>query len=369
MSGPEGVAETARAGAIAPPSPSRLERFLQYLRAHPILCLAILTPGLPEYLSTSSPVLNLVANPFWFFFGLAINVGQYTAGALLIREAVIRWKKGWGTLFLLALAYGITEEGLGDNTLFNNTHHVDGTLGVYGHFLGVNWVWSMGVLSFHVIYSIGLPILLLGLALPATRGRRLIGRQGIYVALGSLAASTALETILVWGEYRFWMGIPILVGALLVIGGLVFAARRVPANFWEPRTPTASTGSGTVFAAGFLFFPALFLLEYGVSTYGVPPALVILAELVVLGILLEYLRRTIGQRGNERRLVDLAFGFVAWQAVFGFLLTLGLPYTVPLIVVAVLFFARLRRAYPDRALDPVSPGVGSIPPGAQADIP
>src|SRR5208282_1582043 len=100
--------------------------FIAFLRAYPILCLAILTPGIPEYLSTSSSLLTVVTLPFFFPIQMAINVGQYTAGALLIREAVIRWHKGWGTVFLLGLAYGITEEGLGDNTLFNSNHGADG---------------------------------------------------------------------------------------------------------------------------------------------------------------------------------------------------------------------------------------------------
>jgi hypothetical protein len=82
-------------------------------------------------------------------------------------------------VFLLGAAYGVTEEGLGDNTLFNSTHGADGVLGVYGHFLGVNWVWATGVLAFHVAVSIGLALLLLGLALPETRGKSLLTPSGV----------------------------------------------------------------------------------------------------------------------------------------------------------------------------------------------
>ncbi|HYA11047.1 MAG TPA: hypothetical protein VEH10_05200, partial [Thermoplasmata archaeon] len=162
-------------GSASAPATGTSAHLLAALRSRPILCLALLTPGIPEYLSSSSPLLNLVVNPGWFFLGLAINVGQYTAGALLIREALIRWRKGPATGLLLALAYGITEEGLGDNTLFNSTHGADGVLGHFGRFAGVNWVWACGVLAFHVVFSIGLPIVLLGLALPSTRGRSLLG--------------------------------------------------------------------------------------------------------------------------------------------------------------------------------------------------
>jgi len=344
-----------------PPRSDRLDRFLRFLRAHPILCLAILTPGIPEYLSTSSPVLNLVANPFWFFLGLAINVGQYTAGALLVREALLRWKKGWATLVLLALAYGITEEGLGDNTLFNSNQGAEGVLGSFGRFAGVNWVWSTGVLAFHVIYSIGLPIVLLGLALPATKGRSLVGRRGLTVAFTTLTMSTALELAIVLGSFHFWMGWPLFFGCLGAIAVLVFAAYRLPGNFARPATDLPRLrpwGAGVI---GFSVFPILFFLEYYVSALAVPAVAIIATEALFLAFLCELLRRRVGRSRNEYVVVNLAFGFILWQCVFGLLLTLGVPYTLPLVLVAVWFFVRLRRAYPAPG---GQPSVTSGPAGA-----
>jgi hypothetical protein len=342
----------------------RVDRFLTYLKAHPIWCLALLTPGIPEYLSTSSALLALVTNPIFFLLQILINVGQYTGGALLIREAMIRWRKGWATGLLLALAYGITEEGLGDNTLFNSNRGADGVLGTFGHFAGVNWVWATAVLAFHVIYSIGLPILLLGLALPATRGRSLVGRRGILVALGSLTAATATETAIVWGEFHFWMGPYLLVGSFVMIALLVVAAYRAPRDLLAPRAVYPTARPWQVGAIGFLFFPIGFVLEYGFTSTAVPPAAIILVELIAFGGLFEFVRRGIGTVQHDYLLVDLAFGFVLWQAVFGFLLTLGLPYTLPLIVLAVVFFLRLRRAYPEPRTLMGQGGPPAVPSGA-----
>jgi len=335
--------------------------FLGFLRSHPILCLAILTPGIPEYLSTSSSLLSIVVNPAWFVIQLAINVAQYTAGALLIREAILRWHKGWGSLFLLGLAYGITEEGLGDNTLFNSNHGADGFLGWFGRFDGVNWVWSTGVLSFHVIYSIGLPILLLALALPQTRGVSLVTGRGIAVCFTTLVASTSLEAVIVYRAFHFWMGFALLAGAMIVIMVLVVAAYFLPRDAWRPATEQPHLSALGAGVWGFAVFPVLFTLEYFVPATGIPPVFIIAAEVVFLMIVLETWRRTVGRIRNEYVLVNLAYGFVLWQAVFGMLLTLPILYTIPLVALAVWFFTRLRRAYAPRP-SPIPPdGARGIP--------
>ncbi len=286
MGSSTGPAPSVARNAPAPPSRTPV-RFLAWLKAHPIVCLALLTPGLPEYLSTSSPVLALVTNPAFFFLQILINVGQYTAGALLVREAMVRWRKGWGTVLLLGLAYGITEEGLGDNTLFNSNHGADGVLGSFGRFVGVNWVWATGVLAFHAIYSIGLPILLLRLALPATRGQPLLGRQGIFLAFASLIASTAVETVIVYGTFHFWMGTGLLVGSAVAIAVLVALAYRVPSDLGAPPTDRPLARPWQVGAIGFLFFPVAFFFEYGFTSTAVPPAAILVGEVIVLALLLD----------------------------------------------------------------------------------
>jgi hypothetical protein len=165
--------------------------------------------------------------------------------------------------------------------------------------------------------------------------------------------------LLVFRLDHFWLGWPLLLGSLTTIGVLVYAAYLVPRDFGGPTTRYPSIGAGTVGVVGFVFFPVAFVLEYGFTSAPVPAAVIIGIELVAFGLLAELVRRGIGRERNNYLLVNLAFGFVLWQAVFGLLLTLGLPYTLPLIVVALLFFFRLRRAY--------APAAG-IPPGASGPL-
>ncbi len=61
---------------------------------------------------------------------------------------MIRWRKGWASVFLLGFAYAILEEGLALRTLYNPLAGPVGILGYYGHWLGVNWVWTVGLFPF-----------------------------------------------------------------------------------------------------------------------------------------------------------------------------------------------------------------------------
>src|SRR5438067_2984259 len=173
-----------------------LSKLVRFLKSHPILFLLLLTPGIPEYLSASSQITLLVINPPLFFLLLAANIGLYGSGVILIREAMIRWKKGWASVFLLGVAYGIVEEGLALWTLFYSNAGPVGNLGFYGHWLGVNWVWTMGLVIFHSVYSIGLPISLFGLAFPKLKSKSLVSGLRVKATLATLiTVSIALFTL------------------------------------------------------------------------------------------------------------------------------------------------------------------------------
>src|SRR5256886_5841123 len=103
----------------SPQSTSLVSKLVRILKSHPLLFLLLLTPGIPEYLSASSQLTLLVISPLIFFGLLAANLGLYGSGVILIREAMIRWKKGWASVFLLADAYGMAKEGIGLGTLSN----------------------------------------------------------------------------------------------------------------------------------------------------------------------------------------------------------------------------------------------------------
>src|SRR5438309_8430519 len=92
------------------------------VRWYAIVSLVIIAACLAEFLTGSTPILGAFANPL----GLVFNVGLYGGGALLIREAAIRWRKRWGAVLLLGGACDVGEEGLSAMTMLKRTSPVLG---------------------------------------------------------------------------------------------------------------------------------------------------------------------------------------------------------------------------------------------------
>lgn len=313
------------------------------LGRHPVLCLLLLTPGIPEYLSGSSPLNAVVLNPAMFLFQLAANLGLYGPGVLLIREAMVRWKKGWGSVLLLGAAYGILEEGVALSTLFNPLASPVGTLGVYGHWLGVNWVWVAGIVPVHMIYSISIPILLLGLALPGTRDRPFLSGRKLAATVVILGADVLGLFLLVTLGEKFWMGFPVLVGSFAAILLLVLVARKVKAGVLHARSELPRVGPRKLAVLGAVFYPCVLVSEFLPKSAGVPAMLDFPLVIVVQALFLVYVLRVGGSTGNGVILAAFAFGLIIPIAAFGVVSQAALP--VPLLAdgVMVLFFVSLWR--------------------------
>lgn len=314
-----------------------------YIRAHPILLLVLLSPGIPEYLSGSSSWAVLVANPIIFALFVLLNVGLYTTGIILIREAVLRWHKGWASVFILGIAYGILEEGLALQTLFNPNAQPVKELGVYGHWMGVSWVWTTGLLLFHTTISVGLPLLLFGLAFPNLKGKSLLSpsRQKWCIML------LTLDCLVLYGIVRYWPGWPIMIGSLLAILVLALLAKHVPSKFASPNFSLPKRPR-RLLLTGLLFFPAVLLTGVIGAGAGIPPILTIVLDLVFATALLVLLRRSIGSRDNNKQKTALAIGLVLPILCFGLIASLGLPIIIFADFGFLYFIRRLWKRYTSR---------------------
>jgi len=326
----------------SPPPMSMLSRLVRFLKSHPILFFLLLTPGIPEYLSASSQITLLVIFPPLFFLFLAANLGLYGSGVILIREAMIRWKKGWASVFLLGVAYGIVEEGLDLWTLFYSKAGPVGNLGFYGHWLGVNWVWTVGLLIFHSVYSIGLPIFLFGLVFPELKSKSLVSGSRLSATVFIFILDSIFLFVFVSAIYSGYNP----GGALLLFSGLVAAAfvglaRKLPANFLKAN-PGQPRWSPRRFAfVGALLFPATLLAGGIAAGASLPPEIPMVLDIVLAIFILMRAYKSMGSANNQEQKVALGIGLVFPIAVFGLIASIGLAN--PLIVLADLLFILFSR--------------------------
>jgi hypothetical protein len=153
--------------------------------------LVFLAPLVAEFLLGNLPIKMLSA--------LIVLAPFYGGGALLIRETTRRAGRGWPTVVLLALAYGIVEEAFTTQTLFNpnymhlNLHLLDSA---YIPALGISAWWTLFVLALHTVWSISVPIALIEATVPRHASTPWLGNWGLAVTavlyvLGA-AANTAI---------------------------------------------------------------------------------------------------------------------------------------------------------------------------------
>ena len=323
-----GVPHPDSEGSSRQSEPGLLARPLAFFRRHPVALLLLFSPGIPEYLSGSSAVAALVLNPGLFVFQIVANLGLYGPGVLLIREALVRGGKSWPSLLAWGSAYAILEEGVALSTFFNPHSSVVGVLGFYGHFLGVSWVWAIGLLMVHTVYSISLPILLLGLVLPETRAQSLLSVR----ARGALLAILALDVAFLFGFVllgeHFWMGGPILLASLAVIGGLVLLGARLGPGTIPP-VGSPPRGSPRMFGVlGAALFPGTLLLEGILGSADVPAAGTFVALVGFYVVWGATVLPRLGRSGNHREMVALASGLLAPLLLFGLLSQLYLPLVI-----------------------------------------
>jgi hypothetical protein len=330
-----------------------LSKLVRFLKSHPILFLLLLTPGIPEYLSASSQITLLVLNPVLFFLFLGANIGLYGSGVILIREAMIRWKKGWASVFLLGVAYGIVEEGLALWTLFNPLAQPVGNLGFYGHWLGVNWVWTVGLLIFHSVYSIGLPIFLFGLIFPELKSKSLVSMRGVRISVLGLTIDSILLFLLesaIYGPYNPGVGLMIFSGVLITI--LVIVARKLPGDFLKMKLSQPKWGPRKFAIVGALLFPVTLLTGGLAAGANIPPEIPMIVDIIFAMFILTRSFSSMGSVNNQEQKVAFGVGLLFPIVVFGLIASIGQANF--LIVVADLFFVlfsrRLWRKWHQRTL-------------------
>jgi hypothetical protein len=202
-------------------------------RLAPALGVVLLAPITAEYLygydDSTGDVGELLG-------GLFLFAPLYGGAALLIREAARRAGRGWPTILLLGLAFGVLEAGLVDQSMFNPSYRdISYWHDMFGptHLRGIGFNPNMALVfaSGHAIWSVAAPIALVETLVPARRATPWLRPPGLVVTgvLLVLAAAAVLAWHLDTETFRPSVGQ--VVGAALgvvVLGSAAFLVGRRP---------------------------------------------------------------------------------------------------------------------------------------------
>jgi hypothetical protein len=320
-------------------------------RLSPSLLLFLLAPAIGELLSGSSPPLEFFFPPTLILLAL-----MYGCGALVCREIVVRWGKGWLSLLLLGMAYGIYEEGIVIRSFFNPGWEDLGNLAHYGRWAGVNWVWAEHLTHYHALVSVMASITLVEIVYPARRRDRWLGRRAWRACWLALIGWIPLGFLAF--PYRPPLGWYAL--AWLTVLGLIWAARHLPARVAVPgdeHGPRPRRFWGLGFAGLFAYFVTV----YATSDNGHPAPLVtvlLLAGLDLLAFVLVWRWSGGGHAWDDRHRLALVAGGLWLFILFSLILESGGAAGMSVVgLAAAVGLWRLgrrvnRRAAPERQLQP-----------------
>ncbi|MCI4321539.1 MAG: hypothetical protein L3K05_04450 [Thermoplasmata archaeon] len=305
----------------------------------PWLVLILLSITFAEFLTGSTFVLLPLLNPLSAVF----LVGLYGAGVLLIREAKVRWQTGWPTVLLLGAAYGIAEEGLGTKTFFGPAGV--GHLAVYGHWIGVNWVWAAELATFHAIFSIALPIAVIALLFPDTEGRSFLPtRRALGFVLATFVVTVAAMFVLF--NRTEIPSVGLVVASVAAIAVLIVVAHRAPRGLGNLGVGRAAAPSVLgPFSLGAAFVWGFFALSWiGPALLPVPAvaAVAILAWCVGFGV---HLARHREEYGRPAARLDFVLGSLTFSLVLASIYTVFGDFGAPLAVAGVLLLGLRLRAH------------------------
>ncbi len=284
------------------------------LRLPPALALLLVAPAFGELFSGSSP-LNEYINPVTFITLTML----YGCGAIICRELVVRWGKGWAGLFLLGCAYGIYEEGLLVQSFFDPGWQDLGDLARYGRALGVNWVWAEHLTLFHALISIGASVAFVEALYPARRNARWVNSRFWWISNWvAFIAVLLLWKLLVKYDSGIWQLI-----SLMTILLLATLARVLPTRILPPLGRPASRPR-RFFWTAFLGMLVQFLIVYG--NVDKTPFIVPMLELVVFDFLILFLILRWNGNGlawDDRHRMALVNGALSFFLIFGILIVGG----------------------------------------------
>jgi hypothetical protein len=283
----------------------------------PPLVLVVTAFVVAELLPGSAPITQPGLWPFLLLI--------YGPGALLIRESARRLGRGWASVLLLGAAYGLIEEGLALQSLFNPALYRAADWG--GRFLGLNGVYAEAAITIHAVWSVALPILLTDLAFPAWGDRPYLGRLGLAVTgMWYLFGAALLALLARYAIAPGYRAPPMLLAATALVA-LALAAVALFGLSPDAAQPARTTGAPrpwivalTTFAASVVWHALLALLWRIQPAFASRPLVLVplLGGMTVVVVMAWLLRQWAAACDwNDRHRLSLVTGALASHSLFG----------------------------------------------------
>jgi len=220
---------------------------------------------------------------------------------------------------LLGLAYGLIEEGLTDQSLFN-PHYLHLRLLDYGYVdaLGTGLPWLIYVLTIHVVWSVCVPIGLVEALFPARRAQSWLGPVAIaFVSLLMLAGLAAVASFTYQTE-NFFASPAQLVGTTVAIVAVIAAALLLPRPASDPDAGRDAPPTWLLFVAAFIAGSGAMLCRYAAPSWHVPWLACVAAQLAIAaGFIVFMVRATRARKWTNGRRAALVIGGLAVYGLFG----------------------------------------------------
>lgn len=275
------------------------------------MTLLLLSPLLGELVSAHQTLFQFI-NPIAF----VLTALPYGFGALICRELTVRWGKGWASLVLLGIAYGLYEEAVVARSFWDPDWAELGALRDYTYWRGVTWTYAEVLIHFHLTISIVSSVALAHILHPEHRHESWLSNRGLAICFVGLALWTPALVVI----NPFMPPIGGFALAWLAILGLGILAWRLPAQIFPPSQGTATrpVWYGVVGAVNMtVVFVAVFMLpEADPGWLPSWPVTFIFVALVDLGAFWLVLRWSgNGTAWDDRHRLALVSGLLAFFIV------------------------------------------------------
>ncbi|MGB7999200.1 MAG: hypothetical protein WCF60_03775 [Anaerobacillus sp.] len=182
----------------------------------PVVLLFFLAPIFGEYLLGILPLSEI-----YYVIFLA---PMYGGGALLIREFTRRASRGIATMLMLGVAYGLIEEGIIDQMLFNPNYLTGQDWTTYVPFLGIDGRLTIYVLGMHAVWSTCIPILLVERLFPEQKLEPWLGEKSLVTVSALFALGSAYLCYETKMEKDFFASIPQLLSTAIIVLIVVYVS-------------------------------------------------------------------------------------------------------------------------------------------------